>query len=242
MPPKNFPRFSVARLYWYLRPIVRCGCKGANLSWCGLRDDVWVGSNGRSWFNLGRDVINFPSPLRVEFTFPTQHICQFWGNFIFLVPSWLTNGYSHPFTKLNSMNPLLLPATHNILDMYTLLDRHPPSRNIENDDETTTHCIVSTDRAAFSYNKRISRSATFQAHKMILRAPTFGWHLRRGGGVPQRQASRFDWFRILQENKAPRRDLGMAGSRHRPLSLHQEEQRKLTRAVSQHGRTGGSTY
>lgn len=36
--------------------------------------------------------------------------------------------------------------------------------------ETTVTCLVATDDESFTYNKRISRLATIQEHKMILRA------------------------------------------------------------------------
>lgn len=36
--------------------------------------------------------------------------------------------------------------------------------------ETTVTCLVATDDESFAYNKRISRLATIQEHKMILRA------------------------------------------------------------------------
>lgn len=58
--------------------------------------------------------------------------------------------------------------------MYTLLDGHLRFEALKDNGETATSCIVSTDDEAFTYNKRISRLATIQEHKMILRALKLG--------------------------------------------------------------------
>lgn len=57
---------------------------------------------------------------------------------------------------------------------YTLLDGHLRLEVLKDCGQTAAKCIVSTDDEAFTYNKRISRLATIQEHKMILRALSLG--------------------------------------------------------------------
>lgn len=58
--------------------------------------------------------------------------------------------------------------------------------------KTTAACLASTDDEAFTYNKRISRLAPIQEHRMILKA------IERG--VPEE--SPFDWLRINRQRNA----------------------------------------
>jgi hypothetical protein len=53
---------------------------------------------------------------------------------------------------------------------YLLLDGHLRLEVLAEMGETHAVCLVSTDDEAFTYNKRISRLATVQEHKMILKA------------------------------------------------------------------------
>lgn len=53
---------------------------------------------------------------------------------------------------------------------FILLDGHLRLHALKEMGETTVICLVSTDDESFTYNKRISRLATIQEHKMILRA------------------------------------------------------------------------
>lgn len=53
---------------------------------------------------------------------------------------------------------------------YILLDGHVRLHVLQGMGETTVTCLVATDDESFTYNKRISRLATIQEHKMILRA------------------------------------------------------------------------
>jgi hypothetical protein len=53
---------------------------------------------------------------------------------------------------------------------YLLLDGHLRIEALKELGETNVVCIVSTDDEAYTYNKRISRLATVQEHRMILRA------------------------------------------------------------------------
>ena len=53
---------------------------------------------------------------------------------------------------------------------FILLDGHVRLHVLKEIGETTVTCLVATDDESFTYNKRISRLATIQEHKMILRA------------------------------------------------------------------------
>ena len=53
---------------------------------------------------------------------------------------------------------------------FILLDGHVRLHVLKEMGETTVTCLMATDDESFTYNKRISRLATIQEHKMILRA------------------------------------------------------------------------
>ena len=53
---------------------------------------------------------------------------------------------------------------------FVLLDGHVRLHVLKEMGETSVICLVATDDESFTYNKRISRLATIQEHKMILRA------------------------------------------------------------------------
>lgn len=53
---------------------------------------------------------------------------------------------------------------------FILLDGHVRLQVLKEMDQESVTCLVATDDEAFTYNKRISRLATIQEHKMILRA------------------------------------------------------------------------
>jgi hypothetical protein len=53
---------------------------------------------------------------------------------------------------------------------FLLLDGHLRVEILKDTGATEVECLVSTDDEAFTYNKRISRLAAVQEHKMILRA------------------------------------------------------------------------
>jgi hypothetical protein len=67
-------------------------------------------------------------------------------------------------------------------DTFLLLDGHLRIEVLKDLGETQVECLVSTDDEAFTYNKRISRLAAVQEHKMILRA------IERG--VPEEKIAR----------------------------------------------------
>ena len=53
---------------------------------------------------------------------------------------------------------------------FILLDGHVRLHVLKEMGETTVTCLVATDDESFTYNKRISRLATIQEHKMIRKA------------------------------------------------------------------------
>ncbi len=76
--------------------------------------------------------------------------------------------------EIGLVEPIVVARDRHDPKMYTLLDGHLRLDALKDDGKTATHCIISTDDEAFTYNKRISRLATIQEHKMILRALTLG--------------------------------------------------------------------
>jgi hypothetical protein len=53
---------------------------------------------------------------------------------------------------------------------YLLLDGHLRISVLKEHGETIVNCLIATDDEAFTYNKRISRLAAIQEHRMILKA------------------------------------------------------------------------
>ncbi len=68
------------------------------------------------------------------------------------------------------VEPLVVNRPPTDEDPYILLDGHMRLAVLQDQGVEETRCIVSTDDEAFTYNRRISRLATIQEHKMILRA------------------------------------------------------------------------
>lgn len=83
--------------------------------------------------------------------------------------------------EIGLIEPLVVarqPKTKSFL----LLDGHVRLAVLRDMDVVEATCLVSTDDEAFTYNKRISRLATIQEHRMILRA------IERG--VPEERIAR----------------------------------------------------
>lgn len=76
--------------------------------------------------------------------------------------------------EVGLVEPIVVSRDHTDPNRYTLLDGHLRLEVLKEQGVTDTKCIISTDDEAFTYNKRISRLATIQEHKMILRALTLG--------------------------------------------------------------------
>lgn len=76
--------------------------------------------------------------------------------------------------------PVVVPKLNS--DRYQLLDGHVRIEILKAMGETDVVCLIATDDEAFTYNKRISRLATIQEHKMILTAIE--------SGVPEERLAR----------------------------------------------------
>ncbi len=84
--------------------------------------------------------------------------------------------------EIGLVEPLVVAQDRSEPDNYMLLDGHLRHAILLDMGEEYALCQISTDDEAFTYNKRISRLATIQEHKMILMA------VRRG--VPEERLAR----------------------------------------------------
>jgi hypothetical protein len=97
--------------------------------------------------------------------------------------------------EVGLVEPLVVVPDKSDPGKYMLLDGHVRHAILMDLGEQDAPCQVSTDDEAFTYNKRISRLATIQEHKMILKA------LERG--VPEERLARALNINVksLQEKK-----------------------------------------
>lgn len=72
--------------------------------------------------------------------------------------------------EVGLIEPPVISRAKGQSDAFILLDGHVRLLVLKELGEETVTCLVATDDEAFTYNKRISRLATIQEHKMILRA------------------------------------------------------------------------
>lgn len=72
--------------------------------------------------------------------------------------------------EVGLIEPPVISRAKGQSDAFILLDGHVRLFVLKELGEETVTCLVATDDEAFTYNKRISRLATIQEHKMILRA------------------------------------------------------------------------
>lgn len=72
------------------------------------------------------------------------------------------------------VEPIVVARDQHNKSQYTLLDGHLRLEVLKDFGHDHTRCLVSTDDEAYTYNKRISRLAPIQEHKMILRALSLG--------------------------------------------------------------------
>jgi ParB-like chromosome segregation protein Spo0J len=84
--------------------------------------------------------------------------------------------------EVGLVEPLVVVRDKSDPEKFMLLDGHVRLAILLDLGATNAPCQVSTDDEAFTYNKRISRLATIQEHKMILKA------LERG--VPEERLAR----------------------------------------------------
>ncbi|MFZ7094442.1 plasmid partitioning protein RepB C-terminal domain-containing protein, partial [Primorskyibacter sp. 2E233] len=72
--------------------------------------------------------------------------------------------------EVGLIEPPVVARNRSQKDTFILLDGHVRLQVLKEMDQESVTCLVATDDEAFTYNKRISRLATIQEHKMILRA------------------------------------------------------------------------
>ncbi len=72
--------------------------------------------------------------------------------------------------EVGLIEPPVIARNRNPKDTFILLDDHVRLQVLKEMGQENVSCLVATDDEAFTYNKRISRLATIQEHKMILRA------------------------------------------------------------------------
>lgn len=89
---------------------------------------------------------------------------------------------SASINEVGLVEPLVVVRDKSDPEKFMLLDGHVRFAILLDLGKTDAPCQVSTDDEAFTYNKRISRLATIQEHKMILKA------LERG--VPEERLAR----------------------------------------------------
>jgi len=89
---------------------------------------------------------------------------------------------SASINEVGLVEPLVVVRDKSDPEKFMLLDGHVRLAILLDLGKTDAPCQVSTDDEAFTYNKRISRLATIQEHKMILKA------LERG--VPEERLAR----------------------------------------------------
>lgn len=79
--------------------------------------------------------------------------------------------------KLGLVEPPVVVPDKDIAGKFLLLDGHLRMEVLRAMSQTTVECLIAKDDEAFTYNKRVSRIATIQEHRMIIRAIE--------GGVPE---------------------------------------------------------
>jgi ParB-like chromosome segregation protein Spo0J len=84
--------------------------------------------------------------------------------------------------EIGVIEPIVVARDRSEPRKYLLLDGHLRLDVLKDRGATEIDCLISTDDEAFTYNKRISRLAIIQEHKMILKA------IERG--VPQARLAR----------------------------------------------------
>lgn len=76
--------------------------------------------------------------------------------------------------EIGLIEPLVVTRQKGHRGAYLLLDGHVRLQILKDSGAIDTICLIATDDEAFTYNKRISRLATIQEHKMILKAISAG--------------------------------------------------------------------
>ena len=72
--------------------------------------------------------------------------------------------------EVGIIEPPVVARDRSEAGKYLLLDGHLRVEVLKDLGETEVACLISTDDEAFTYNRRVSRIAIVQEHKMILKA------------------------------------------------------------------------
>ncbi len=72
--------------------------------------------------------------------------------------------------EVGIIEPPVVAADRSSPGKYLLLDGHLRIEALKDAGESEVTCLISTEDEAFTYNKRVSRLAIIQEHKMILKA------------------------------------------------------------------------
>jgi hypothetical protein len=72
--------------------------------------------------------------------------------------------------EVGIIEPPVVARDRAVSGKYLLLDGHLRLEALKDMGETEAICLISTDDEAFTYNKRVSRLAIVQEHRMILKA------------------------------------------------------------------------
>lgn len=72
--------------------------------------------------------------------------------------------------EVGMVEPPVVVADRSQADTFLLLDGHLRLEVLKEMNVTDVNCLISTDDEAFTYNKRLSRLAIVQEHKMIVKA------------------------------------------------------------------------
>ena len=119
---------------------------------------------------------------KTSFTLPLDHICPLYAVRKETKDTVKYRQVVASIKEVGLVEPLVVVRDQSDPEKYMLLDGHVRLAILSDLGENDAPCQVSTDDEAFTYNKRISRLATIQEHKMILKA------LERG--VPEERLAR----------------------------------------------------
>ncbi len=118
-----------------------------------------------------------PSPKKVKAAFEAQSVRIAISD---IVPLKIVSPQlkaSKKYTQIASsikevgiVEPPIVALDRSSKGKYLLLDGHLRIAILKDDGASEVVCLLSTDDEAFTYNKRISRIATVQEHKMIMKA------------------------------------------------------------------------
>lgn len=118
-----------------------------------------------------------PSPAKVKAAFEAQSVRIAISNIVPLKIVTPALKASKKYTQIAAsiqevgiVEPPIVAPDRSTKGKYLLLDGHLRIEILKDSGASDVVCLLSTDDEAFTYNKRISRIATVQEHKMIMKA------------------------------------------------------------------------